>query len=63
MSVDVSAPGFFAPRAGGIELHVRLTPKSSRDVLDGAETLRRRRLRAEGAGAGCRPKTARPTTP
>jgi uncharacterized protein YggU (UPF0235/DUF167 family) len=33
----VSAPRFFAPRADGIELHVRLTPKSSREALDGAE--------------------------
>jgi uncharacterized protein YggU (UPF0235/DUF167 family) len=33
----VSAPGFVALRAGGIELHVRLTPKSSREAFDGAE--------------------------
>ncbi len=33
----MSAPGFFAPRAGGIELRVRLTPKSSRESLDGPE--------------------------
>ncbi len=33
----MNAPRFFAPRAGGIELHVRLTPKSSREALDGPE--------------------------
>ncbi|MGO8738200.1 DUF167 family protein [Rhodoblastus sp.] len=33
----MSAPGFFKRRAGGIELHVRLTPKSSREALDGPE--------------------------
>ncbi len=33
----MSAPRFFTLRAGGIELHVRLTPKSSREALDGPE--------------------------
>jgi uncharacterized protein YggU (UPF0235/DUF167 family) len=33
----VSAPRFFTLRAGGIELHLRLTPKSSREALDGPE--------------------------
>lgn len=33
----MNAPRFFARRAGGIELHVRLTPKSSREALDGPE--------------------------
>jgi uncharacterized protein len=33
----VNAPRFFAPRVGGAELHVRLTPKSSRESLDGPE--------------------------
>ena len=33
----MSAPVFFKRRAGGIELHVRLTPKSSREALDGSE--------------------------
>ncbi|HUO55223.1 MAG TPA: DUF167 family protein [Rhodoblastus sp.] len=39
----MSAARFWTRRADGIALHVRLTPKSSRDALDGAET------RADGA--------------
>jgi uncharacterized protein len=33
------APKFFTARADGAHLRVRLTPKSSRDALEGAETL------------------------
>jgi uncharacterized protein YggU (UPF0235/DUF167 family) len=29
---------FWTQRAEGLEIHVRLTPKSSRDALEGAET-------------------------
>jgi uncharacterized protein (TIGR00251 family) len=36
---------FWSRRADGIDLHVRLTPKSSRDALEGVET------RADGARA------------
>jgi uncharacterized protein YggU (UPF0235/DUF167 family) len=39
----VSAPAFWTARVDGIEIHVRLTPKSSRDALEGVET------RADGA--------------
>ncbi|MCI4677377.1 DUF167 family protein [Rhodoblastus acidophilus] len=34
----MTAPAFWTARADGIDLHVRLTPKSSRDALEGAET-------------------------
>jgi uncharacterized protein YggU (UPF0235/DUF167 family) len=33
------APKFFTARADGVHLHVRLTPKSARDALEGAEIL------------------------
>jgi uncharacterized protein (TIGR00251 family) len=43
--VSGSAKNFWTRRADGIELHLRLTPKSSRDALEGVET------RADGARA------------
>ncbi len=30
---------FWAPTPGGVRLHVRLTPKSSRDAIEGVQTL------------------------
>jgi uncharacterized protein (TIGR00251 family) len=41
--VSERGQSFWTRRAEGVELHVRLTPKSSRDALDGIET------RADGA--------------
>jgi uncharacterized protein (TIGR00251 family) len=43
--VTSDAAPFWSRRADGIDLHVRLTPKSSRDALEGVET------RADGARA------------
>jgi uncharacterized protein len=43
--VTSSGAPFWSRRADGIDLHVRLTPKSSRDALEGVET------RADGARA------------
>jgi uncharacterized protein YggU (UPF0235/DUF167 family) len=40
-----SGAPFWGRRADGIDIHVRLTPKSSRDALEGVET------RADGARA------------
>lgn len=31
-------PSFFRERSDGVELHVRLTPKSSKDAIEGVET-------------------------
>ena len=41
--MSASAKTFWSRRADGVELHLRLTPKSSRDALEGFET------RADGA--------------
>lgn len=34
----MTSSGFWSRRADGLDLHVRLTPKSARDALEGVET-------------------------
>lgn len=41
----MTPPKFWCPRDGGVELFIRLTPKSARDALEGAE------IRDDGACA------------